>query len=330
MVYAGDQPVLRKCVESARAVFTLEASCMSQETLLTRLSSVFWKLVRFPHPPDVLQIILSEVADVLAWGWLPNVLGVWEAATVLRSVQAKWAAATLLGSFKCRPSCWRDVAGRWLYGMFQLLTSYSEWWDNGITILRWWDWLQGTQCRFMHFIDQAEPPTVSSRDGTQPLSSKSLTMTNWDPSPLLMHHGKNYWLAKTQHWIWGLVEPSGLCAVASGIILWIRSPLSALDQEHYGQSIGPLVFFVCLFISTFLLVQNCFCEFPKLLTHSLYWITCFFLILTLLLSQVTYHSLLSAILPTGLHYIYFETDFPTKVNTHCTMSLSVTWEYIFF
>ena len=85
MVCACDQPGLRKSVMSARAVFTLAASLVSQELLLTRLSFVFSELGRFPHPPDALQIVVSEVANFLAWGWCPNVLGVWKAARALRS-----------------------------------------------------------------------------------------------------------------------------------------------------------------------------------------------------------------------------------------------------
>lgn len=85
--YAGYQPVLCKYMMPARAVFTLLASLVSQEPLPTGHSFVFSELGRFLLPPDAPQIILLEVANVLAWGWPPMC---WEAATAPRFVQDKW------------------------------------------------------------------------------------------------------------------------------------------------------------------------------------------------------------------------------------------------
>lgn len=164
----------------------------------------------------------------------------------------------------------------------------------------------------IHFIARAGPSTVAHQDGTQPWPSKSHTGSNWDPSSLMMHHGKNYGLTKTHYWIWGLVETSDLRAETTGLILWTRSPLFALDQQHSGQSFGPLDFFSCLFLSIFLLVQHCLCESPEPLTHSLDWKLCSFLSWLFFLARLHTSSFLSVILPTGFHYICLETHFSSK------------------
>lgn len=67
-----------------------------------------------------------------------------------------------------------------------------------------------------------------------------------------------------------------------------------------------------LFLSTFLLVQHCLCESPEPLTHSLDWRVCSFS--TWIFSLVNLHtsSFLSAVLPTGIHYICFKTYFQQK------------------
>lgn len=136
------------------------------------------------------------------------------------------------------------MARRWLHS--DLILSVVGMWLSPLMRPAPWNLV-----RVIHFIAWAGPSTVAYQDGTQPWPSKSHTVSNRDPSSLMMHHGKNYGLTKTHYWIWGLAETSGLRAGAAGLILWMRSLLFALDQQWSGQSFGPLDFSSCNFSALF-------------------------------------------------------------------------------
>lgn len=85
-----------------------------------------------------------------------------------------------------------------------------------------------------------------------------------------------------------------------------------LTNSTVDRALAHLTFFSCLFLGIFLLVQHCLCESREPLTHSLDWKLCSFLSWLFFLARLHTSSFLSAILPTGLVYICFETHFSSK------------------
>lgn len=160
-----------------------------------------------------------------------------------------------------------------LQRFFKLLTSYSEWWDS----LWYSPLMRQAPCSLMqvYVLDYLSWASYN-------LLSRKMAPSHCPQSHIqrqigILHHGRNYWLTRIQSWIWGLSELAGLCsAVASGLTLGLRCPLSALDPEQCVQRCAPLGLCFslvdCQCLGTFLLVHHHLCECPKLLTHSLHWI----------------------------------------------------------
>lgn len=138
------------------------------------------------------------------------------------------------------------------------------------------------------------------------------------------------------HWWCITGKTMGSLKPTIGFKVWLR--LLASAQGLQGSSSGWEVCFLLLTNSgvgralahlTFLpVISQHFLIGPTLplwISHYPDWSICPFS--SWIFSLVS--SFLSAILPTALHYICFETHFPAKVTMSCTMFVSVIWEYIF-